>query len=147
MTLKDRIQEDMKSAMRAKEHERLGTIRLLLSAMKQKEVDERVTLTDNDILAILNKMVKQRKESITQFENGGRPELAEIEAAEIKILSEYLPQQLSEAEIDALVASAIQSTGATEQKQMGAVMNFIREKAQGRADMALVSAKIKSKLQ
>ena len=146
MTLKARIQEDMKSAMRAKETERLGTIRLLLSAMKQKEVDERVELSDADVLAILNKMIKQRRESALQFRNGDRIDLAEKEEKEILQLTEYLPQQFSDEEVDALIESAIQETGAVMQKEMGLVMNIIRPKAQGRTDMAKVSEKIKSKL-
>lgn len=145
-SLKDRIQEDMKSAMRAKEAERLATIRLLLSAMKQKEVDERVTLSDSDILAILNKMIKQRRESAAQFRAGDRTDLAEKEEKEIIILSEYLPEQFTDEEINALIESAISQTGAVMQKEMGMVMNIIRPKAQGRADMAVVSAKIKDKL-
>lgn len=146
MTLKDRIQEDMKSAMRAKDNERLGTIRLLLSAIKQKEVDERVTLSDADVLAILNKMIKQRRESATQFRAGDRIDLAEKEDKEIAVLIDYMPQQLSDTEVDGLIDAAILQTGATIQKEMGLVMNIIREKAQGRADMAKVSAKIKEKL-
>ncbi|MDP1574478.1 MAG: GatB/YqeY domain-containing protein [Coxiellaceae bacterium] len=146
MTLKNRIQEDMKSAMRAKETERLGTIRLILSAIKQKEVDERVELSDTDVLAILNKMIKQRRESATQFRNGDRVDLAEKEEKEIIQLSEYLPQQFTDEEVDTLIESAIQQTGAVMQKEMGLVMNIIRPKAQGRTDMAKVSEKIKSKL-
>jgi uncharacterized protein YqeY len=145
-TLKDRIQEDMKNAMRSKDTERLGTIRLLLSAMKQREVDERITLSDSDVLAILNKMIKQRRESATQFRAGERIDLAEKEDKEITVLVDYLPQQLTEVEVDALVDAAIAQTGATMQKEMGAVMAIIRDKAQGRADMAVVSAKIKTKL-
>lgn len=145
-TLKDKITEDMKSAMRAKEMERLGTIRLLLSAIKQKEVDERITLIDADIISILNKMIKQRRESITQFQAGNRPELAAKEAQEIQVLTTYLPQQMSEQEIDALIQEAIQTVNAKTTKEMGAVMTFIRTKAQGRADMAIVSEKIKGKL-
>lgn len=147
MTLKDKITDDMKSAMRSKETERLGTIRLLLSAMKQKEVDERVVLTDVDIIAILNKMIKQRRESITQFQAGNRPELAAKEEQEIQVLSVYLPQQMNDQEIDALVDEAIKNTNAKSIKEMGAVMTFIRNKAAGRADMAKVSEKIKAKLQ
>lgn len=144
--LKIQITEDMKSAMRAKESARLGTIRMLLAAIKQKEVDERVTLTDSDVLAILNKMIKQRRESITQFRDAGRSELAEKEEQEVTQLSAYLPQQLSDAELDALVQEAIQVTGAKTIKEMGAVMAHIKPKAQGRADMSKVSEKIKSKL-
>lgn len=145
--LKTRIQEDMKSAMRAKETARLGTIRMLLAAMKQKEVDERVVLTDSDILAILNKMIKQRRESATQFRDAGRVELAEKEEQEIAQLTHYLPQQLSDEELDQMIQEAIEATAAKTIKEMGAVMAFLKPKAQGRTDMAKVSAKIKDKLQ
>src|SRR3569833_2714620 len=113
MTLKERITEDMKGAMRAGEKERLGTIRLILAAIKQREVDERITLDDTQVLAVLEKMVKQRKESITQFESGGRSDLVAKERAELQILQAYLPEQMSEAEVDALIAEAVASTGAT----------------------------------
>ena len=144
--LKIQITEDMKSAMRAKEVARLGTIRMLLAAMKQKEVDERVVLTDSDILAILNKMIKQRNESATQFRNAGRIELAEKEEQEIVQLTAYLPQQLSDTELDTMIQEAIESTAAKTIKEMGAVMAILKTKAQGRTDMAKVSAKIKDKL-
>lgn len=144
--LKLRIQEDMKSAMRAKEVLRLGTIRMLLSAMKQKEVDERVVLTDTNVLSIINKMIKQRRESITQFRAAKREELAEKEEKEISIITAYLPVQMSDAEIDALVSDAIKTSGAATIKDTGKVMALIKAKAQGRADMAIVSEKIKSKL-
>lgn len=144
--LKQQITEDMKSAMRAKEMVRLGTIRMLLAAMKQKEVDERVVLSDADILTILNRMIKQRRESATQFRDAARIELAEKEEAEITLLSAYLPQQLSDAEIDSMIQEAIESTAAKTVKEMGAVMAILKPKAQGRADMAAVSAKIKDKL-
>lgn len=144
--LKNRVQEDMKNAMRAKETERLGTIRMLLAAIKQREVDERITLTDLDIITILNKMIKQRHESATQFRAANRTELAEKEEKEIAWLNDYLPQQLSDSELNTLIDDAIQSSGATLMKEMGAVMAIIKSKAQGRADMAKVSAKIKSKL-
>ena len=145
--LKVQITEDMKSAMRAKEVLRLGTIRMLLAAMKQKEVDERVMLADTDILTILNKMIKQRRESITQFRDAKRLELAEKEEQEIAILMHYLPQQLSDTELDKMIQEAIQKTAAKTIKEMGAIMAIIKPKAQGRADMAKVSAKIKDKLQ
>ena len=144
--LKIQITEDMKSAMRAKEVARLGTIRMLLAAMKQKEVDERVVLTDSDILAILNKMIKQLNESATQFRNAGRIELAEKEEQEIVQLTAYLPQQLSDTELDTMIQEAIESTAAKTIKEMGAVMAILKTKAQGRTDMAKVSAKIKDKL-
>ena len=136
----------MKSAMRAKETARLSTIRMLLAAMKQKEVDERVTLTDSDILTILNKMIKQRRESATQFRNAARLELAEKEEREIKQLTHYLPQQLSDTELDKIIEEAIQTTAAKTIKEMGAIMAIIKPKAQGRADMTKVSEKIKDKL-
>lgn len=145
--LKTRIQEDMKSAMRAKETARLGTIRMLLAAMKQKEVDERVVLIDSDILTILNKMIKQRRESATQFRDAGRIELAEKEEQEITELTHYLPEQLSDSELDQLIQEAIEATAAKTVKEMGAVMAILKPKAQGRTDMAKVSAKIKDKLQ
>ena len=146
MTLKERITEDMKAAMRAGEKERLGTIRLILSAVKQREVDERITLDDGQVLAAIEKMIKQRKEAITQFEAGGRADLVAKETAEIAILQAYLPAQMSTAEIDALIAEAIASTGAASIKDMGKVMNAVKAKAQGRADMGAVSGRIKQKL-
>lgn len=146
MALKDRITEDMKTAMRAGEKERLATIRLILSAIKQREVDERITLDDTQVLAVVEKMVKQRKEAITQFEAGGRADLVTKEQAEIAVLQTYLPAQMSEAELDALIAEAIASTGAASIKDMGKVMGAVKAKAQGRADMGAVSARIKQKL-
>jgi uncharacterized protein len=146
MTLKARITEDMKAAMRARETARLSTIRLLLAAMKQKEVDERVELTDADILGIIDKMIKQRRESITQFEAGGRAELAAAERAEIEILRGYMPQRLTEAEIDALVDAAIAGAGATGMAAMGKVMANLKPQLAGRADMSEVSARVKSRL-
>jgi uncharacterized protein YqeY len=146
MSLKDRITEDMKTAMRAGEKERLATIRLILSAVKQREVDERITLDDSQVLAAIEKMMKQRKESITQFEAGGRADLVAKETAELAILQAYLPAQMSDAEIDALIAEAIASTGAASIKDMGKVMGAVKAKAQGRADMGAVSARIKQKL-
>jgi uncharacterized protein len=146
MTLKDRITEDMKTAMRAGEKERLATIRLTLAAIKQREVDERITLDDTQVLAVVEKMVKQRKEAITQFEAGGRPDLVAKESAEIVVLQTYLPAQLSDAELDALIAEAMASTGASTIKDMGKVMGLVKSKAQGRADMAVVGARIKQKL-
>jgi uncharacterized protein YqeY len=146
MTLKDRITEDMKNAMRAGEKERLATIRLILSAVKQREVDERITLDDSQVLAAIEKMIKQRREAITQFEAGGRADLVAKDTAEIAILQAYLPAQMSDAEIDALIAEAIASTGAASIKDMGKVMGVVKAKAQGRADMGAVSARIKQKL-
>jgi uncharacterized protein YqeY len=146
MPLKDRITEDMKTAMRAGEKERLATIRLILSAVKQREVDERITLDDSQVLTAIEKMIKQRKEAIVQFEAGGRADLVAKETAEIAILQTYLPAQMSDAEIDALIAEAIASTGAASIKDMGKVMGAVKAKAQGRADMGAVSARIKQKL-
>jgi uncharacterized protein len=146
MPLKDKITEDMKSAMRAGEKERLATIRLLLSGIKQREVDERITLDDGQVLSVVEKMIKQRKEAIAQFEAGGRADLVAKESAEIAILQTYLPAQLSDPEIDALIAEAIASTGAASIKDMGKVMGAVKAKAQGRADMGVVSARIKQKL-
>ena len=146
MSLKERITEDMKSALRAGEKERLATIRMALAAIKQREVDERITLDDGQVLAALEKMIKQRKEAITQFQAGGRADLVAKESAEISILETYLPARLSEAELDALIASAIGSTGASSTKDMGKVMALVKSQAQGRADMGVVSARVKEKL-
>jgi hypothetical protein len=144
--LKDRITEEMKNAMRAGEKERLATIRLILSAIKQREVDERIQLDDTEVLKVVEKMVKQRKESIAQFEAGGRADLVAKEQAEMAVLQTYLPAQMSDAEIDALIAEAVASTGAASIKDMGKVMAAVKAKAQGRADMGAVSARIKQKL-
>ena len=136
----------MKAAMRAKDTARLGTVRLLLSAMKQKEVDERVVLTDADILAIIDKMMKQRRESIAQFEKAGRNDLADGEKAEIVVLSTYLPQQLSEAEVAAAIAAAISETGAAGAKDMGKVMALLKPRLAGKTDLGKVSGLVKAKL-
>ena len=146
MALKDRITDDMKSAMRAGEKERLSTIRLALAAIKQREVDERITLDDAQVLAVLEKMIKQRREAVTQFEAGGRADLVSKENAEIALLQTYLPAQMSSAEIDALIAEAVAATGAASIKDMGKVMGIVKPKVQGRADMGVVSARIKQKL-
>jgi uncharacterized protein len=146
MSLKDRIQEDMKAAMRSGEKERLGTIRLIMAAIKQREVDERITLDDTQVISVLEKMGKQRRESITQFQQGGRTDLVEKETAELKVIGAYLPSQLSEGELDALISEAITQTGAASVKDMGKVMNIIKSKAQGRVDMAAVGARIKTRL-
>jgi uncharacterized protein len=146
MTLKERITEDMKSAMRAGEKERLGTIRLALAAIKQREVDERITLDDGQVLAVLEKMIKQRREAITQFQAGGRADLVAKESAEVTVLEAYLPARLSDAELDAIIANAIASTGATSPKDMGKVIAAVKSQAQGRADMGAVSARVKEKL-
>jgi len=149
MTLKARITEDMKNAMRAKEATRLSTIRMLLAAMKQREVDERIELADADVVAIIDKMIKQRRESIVQFDAGNRPDLAAVERAEITLLQAYMPQPLSETEIDALIASAVADVaqgGAVGMAAMGKVMAAIRPQLAGRADMSMVSAKVKNRL-
>ena len=146
MSLKERITDDMKAAMRAGEKERLGVIRMITAAIKQREVDERITLDDAQVLSVLEKMIKQRKESLVQFQAGNRQDLVEKEAAEITLLQGYLPSQLSDAEIDSLIKDAIAATGAASIKDMGKVMAIIKGKAQGRADMAAVGAKIKAKL-
>ncbi len=146
MALRDRITEDMKTAMRAGAKERLATIRLVLAAIKQREVDERITLDDTQVLAVLEKMIKQRREAIPQFESGGRADLVAKETAEIAVLQTYLPAQMSEAEVEALIAEAIAATGATTIKDMGKVMAAVKPKAQGRADMGALSARIKQKL-
>jgi uncharacterized protein len=146
MALKDRITEDMKNAMRAGEKERLATIRLALAAIKQREVDERITLDDAQVLAVLEKMIKQRREAVTQFASGGRADLVAKENAEIALLQTYLPAQMSPADLDALIAEAIAATGAASIKDMGKVMAVVKPKAQGRADMGAVSARIKQKL-
>ena len=146
MALKERITDDMKTAMRAGEKERLATVRLLLAAIKQREVDERITLDDGQVLAVIEKMIKQRREAISQFESGGRSDLVAKETAEIGVLQAYLPVQLTPAEIDALIAEAIAATGAASVKDMGKVMGFVKPKAQGRADMGALSARIKQKL-
>ncbi len=146
MALRDRITEDMKNAMRAGDKDRLGTIRLLLAAIKQREVDERITLDDGQVLSVLEKMVKQRREAITQFQAGGRADLVAKETAEIGVLQGYLPAQLTEAELEALISESIAATGATSVKDMGKVMAAVKPRAQGRADMGAVSARIKQKL-
>jgi len=146
MDLKARIQDDMKSAMRAGEKERLATIRLILAAIKQREVDERIQLDDTQVLAVLDKMAKQRRESITQFEAGGRADLVAKESAELALLATYLPEQLSAQELDQLIAATIADTGAASIKDMGKVMNALKAKVQGRADMGALGARIKARL-
>jgi uncharacterized protein YqeY len=146
MTLRERITEDMKTAMRSGEKDRLAVIRLLQAAIKQREVDERITLDDAQITSVLEKMIKQRKESIVAFEKGARADLVAKESAEIAVLSPYLPEQLSDAELDTLIADAISSTGAASIKDMGKVMGVVKAKAAGKADMGAVGARIKAKL-
>lgn len=144
--LSTRINDDVKVAMKAKDKPRLGMLRLITAAIKQREVDERITLDDDQVLAVLEKMIKQRKDSIEQYEKAGRDELAQQEAFEIGIIQEYLPEQLSDAEIDALIAEAISSSGAASMKDMGKVMGMLKPKLAGRADMGQVSQIIKKQL-
>jgi uncharacterized protein len=146
VTLKERITEDMKAAMRASDKERLSTIRMVQAAIKQREVDERIVLDDAQVIAVLEKMIKQRKESVAQFDQGGRADLADRERAEIVLLQAYLPTQLTDAEIEALVRDAIAATGASSIRDMGKVMGAVKLKAAGRADMGAVSARIKAAL-
>jgi uncharacterized protein YqeY len=146
MRLKEQITEDMKAAMRAKDTAKLGTIRLLTAAMKQKEVDERIELTDTHVLAIIEKMIKQRKDSISQFEAGDRQDLADIEKAEVAVLSTYMPAAMSDADIRAEVAAAVAATGAAGPQDMGKVMGVLKPKLAGRADMTAVSGLVKAAL-
>jgi uncharacterized protein YqeY len=146
MSLKEQITEDMKSAMRAKDAAKLGTIRLITAAMKQKEVDERIELNDAMVLAIIEKMIKQRKDSISQFEAGGRQDLADIEKAELVILTAYMPAGLSDAEMQAAVNEAVAEVGATGPQDMGKLMAVLKPKLAGRADMTVVSALVKAAL-
>lgn len=145
-TLKDRITADMKAAMKSGDKARLGTIRLILAALKQVEVDERIELDDARVTAILDKMVKQRRDSVEQYEKAGRTELADQEKFEIGIIQEYLPEPLDDEEIDNLIKEAIEATGASSMKEMGKVMGMLKPKLQGRADMGAVSARIRQKL-
>jgi len=146
MSLKDQITDDMKAAMRAKESERLATIRLLIAEIKRKEVDERIELTDAQVLAVVEKMIKQRKDSITQFENGGRQDLADKEKSELTVLSAYMPAGLSDEEVAAEVAAAVAASGAAGPQDMGKVMGILKPKLAGRADMTAVSAQVKKAL-
>ena len=146
MSLKQQITEDMKAAMRAKETARLGAIRLLLAAMKQREVDERIELTDADVVAIIEKMLKQRRDSISQYKAANRQDLVDVEEFEVTVLQGYMPQQLSEAEIASAIAEAIASTGAAGPQDMGKVMGVVKPKLAGRADMGKVSGLIKAQL-
>jgi uncharacterized protein YqeY len=145
-TLTARINDDVKAAMKAKDKARLGVLRLITAAIKQREIDERITLNDEQVLAVLEKMIKQRKDSIAQYEKAGRDELAQQEAFEIGIIQAYMPEQLSDDEIDALITEAISSSGAESMKDMGKVMGLLKPKLAGRADMGAVSGKIKAKL-
>jgi len=144
--LKQRLTDDMKTAMRSKDAHRLGVIRLIRAAIKQREVDERIELDDSQVLAILDKMNKQRRDSIEQYTKGGRPDLAEVERAEIEVIKDYLPPALSDAEIDTMISDAIATSGASSPKDMGKVIGLLKGKLQGRADMGAVSGQIKAKL-
>ncbi len=146
MSLKQQINDDMKAAMRAKETARLGAIRLLLAAMKQREVDERIELTDADVVSIIEKMLKQRRDSISQYKAANRQDLVDVEEFEVSVLQGYMPQQLSEAEITAAIAEAIAATGAAGPQDMGKVMGVVKPKLAGRADMGKVSGLIKAQL-
>jgi len=145
-SLTDRIKEDMKTAMRARDSQRLAVIRLILAAIKQREVDERITLDDVQVVGVLGKMIKQRRESISQFEQAGRQDLVDKEAFEVSVIETYLPPALDDAELDTMVAEAITSSGATSPKDMGKVMAALKDRIQGRADMGVVSAKVKARL-
>ncbi|MFM7484898.1 MAG: GatB/YqeY domain-containing protein [Burkholderiaceae bacterium] len=146
MTLKEKLSEDMKAAMRAKESEKLATIRLINAAIKQREVDERIELGDDQVLSVIEKMIKQRKDSITQFEAGGRQDLADKEKAEIVVLAAYMPAQMSDAEVQAEVAAAVAQSGASGPQDMGKVMAILKPKLAGRADMTAVSGLVKAAL-
>ncbi|MGH8397625.1 MAG: GatB/YqeY domain-containing protein [Gammaproteobacteria bacterium] len=146
MTLKDKITADMKDALRAGDKLRLSVIRLILAAVKQREVDERIQLDDTQVLVVLDKMVKQRRESVVQYEKGKRQDLADQELAEIKLIQTYLPAQLSEAELERLIADAVKTSGAATIKDMGKIMGLLKPSVQGRADMGVVSARIKTRL-
>lgn len=146
MSLKQQISEDMKTAMRAKDSARLAAIRLLLAAIKQREVDERIELTDGDVLTTIDKMMKQRRDSFSQFEAAGRKDLADIEQFEMSVLLGYMPQQLSQAEIDAAIEQAISASGAASAQDMGKVMAMLKPKFAGRADIGKASAQVKARL-
>lgn len=146
MSLKSRLTEDMKAAMKGGEKDRLGVIRLINAAIKQREVDERITLDDAQVLAVLEKMTKQRKDSVAQYESAGREDLAAVERFEIDVIQAYLPAPMSEAEVDAIVAKAIADAGASSAKDMGKVVGLVKPQVAGRADMGKVSALIKQKL-
>ncbi len=146
MPLREQLNEDIKTAMKARDAERLAALRLMLSAVKQREVDERITLDDAGVVAVVEKMIKQRKDSISQYEKAKRQDLADREKYEISVIEAYLPQQLSAAEIDAVIAEAVAATGATSAADMGKVMGVVKPRLAGRADMGRVSALVKAKL-
>jgi uncharacterized protein len=146
MALREQLNEDIKAAMKAREQDRLAALRLMLSSVKQREVDERITLDDAGVIAVVEKMIKQRKDSIAQYEKAQRQDLADKEKYEISVLEAYLPQQLSAAEIDAIIAEAVSATGAKSAADMGKVMGVVKPKLAGRADMGKVSGLVKAKL-
>jgi uncharacterized protein YqeY len=146
MPLRDQLNEEIKSAMKAREAERLGALRLMLAAVKQREVDERITLDDAGVVSVVEKMIKQRKDSIAQFEKAARKDLADKERYEISVIEAYLPKQMSQQEVEAAIAEALAATGAKSAADMGKVMGFLKAKLAGRADMGKVSAAVKSKL-
>ena len=146
MSLKDRLKEDTKQAMRDKDEARLGTLRLLSAAIQRREVDERVSLDDTQVIAVIEKLLKQARESIEQYEKGARPDLADKEKREMVVWQAYMPKALTDAELDVLIAEAVSTSGAATVKDMGKVIGLLKPKVQGRADMAAISAKIKAKL-
>ncbi|MCQ1059033.1 GatB/YqeY domain-containing protein [Photobacterium sp. DNB23_23_1] len=146
MTLIERLKDEQKTAMKAKDKPRLGTIRLVMAAIKQREVDEKITLTDDDVLAVLTKMVKQRRDSVAQYEAANRQDLADVELAEITVLEEFMPQPLTDDEVAALLDEAIATTGAASMQDMGKLMGVLKPQVQGRADMGKVSQLVKAKL-
>ena len=146
MTLKTRLNDDVKTAMRARDKDRLGVLRMTMAAIKQREVDERIELGDDEITAVIEKMIKQRRESVRQYRDGGREDLATVEEAEIEVLKVYLPEPLDEAAVDALIEEVITATGAASMADMGKVMGQIKARAQGRVDMGAVSARIRARL-
>ncbi len=146
MSLKDQLQQDTKDALRAGERDRLGVLRMAMAAIKQREVDDRTELTDTDVLGVLEKMVKQRRESVTQYEAGNRKDLADKERAEIEILAAYLPEPLSDADLDALIAELVAEAGAESVRDMGKVMGLLKARAQGRVDMGAASARVRAVL-
>ncbi|HHH36341.1 MAG TPA: GatB/YqeY domain-containing protein [Gammaproteobacteria bacterium] len=145
-SLKQRIQEDMKAAMRAKDSARLGVIRMILAAIKQREVDERTTLDDAQVLAVLDKMLKQRRDALAQFREAGRDDLVEKESFEVEVIQDYLPPPLDDEALDALIGEAVEATGAASPRDMGKVMGWLKPRIQGRADMGVVSARVKQRL-
>lgn len=146
LSLKEQIQEDMKTALRAREKQRLGAIRLIIAAIKQREIDERISLDDTQVVAVLEKMIKQRRDSHSQYAQAGRQDLADQEAFEIQVIQTYMPQPLSEAELGELIEAAVKESGASSPKDMGKVMGILKPRIQGRADMQVISTKVKQRL-